>query len=133
VFLEDEPLAFGGAGALSKASATPRPPGTSAVSSANNRYGKARPHDLSQANERGEIRQRVGLKNPIEDLVSLLVIVALEVAEKLAANHLHIAGLADNYGSILYRRLGFGLFGAGLPWPLDTNSESAVWIGKPMA
>jgi hypothetical protein len=55
--------------------------------------------------------------------------VPLEVAEKLAANHLHIAVLADNYGivdPILYRRLNLngGLFGtlAGSPRPLNPNT-----------
>jgi hypothetical protein len=72
------------------------------------------PYDLRQLHERLEILQRMVLKNPIKDLASLLVIVALEIAEKLAVKHLHIAGLADNNGPSLYRGLGCGLFGAGL-------------------
>ena len=54
---------------------------------------------------------------------------SLEVAEKLAANHLHIAVLPDNYGivdPILYRRLNLddGLFRAlaGSPRPLNPKS-----------
>ena len=87
------------------------------------------PHDLDKPTSAVKYASGYVSKSQSKMVYPLLVIVALEVAEKFAAKHLHIAVSPDNYGivdPILYRRLNLdsGLFRAlaGSPRPLNPKS-----------
>ena len=66
------------------------------------------------------------LKDQIEDGVSLLVIVALEVAEKLAANHLHGGGPAS-FTSVSNTTVSTWTAGFGLEWAFSGNWLLSWW------